>query len=523
MELNLVEVCTSVSTLTHASILLSKQTVRKNDDNAATLANGFPLLDGQDPPKKPKEKYGSSNDSAKFGILCHAIVERDTIYAGRNDGTIVCYKVKQTSVETVLGGLSEVREKRLEGHGGSIHVLEFVPEFSVHSSSGGITGAELLISGSADRTVKIWDASRQPGTSEASKEKAQMRKYKSKAAENGPGRSGKSQCIQTLHGHGGTVTDVCFANGNVISSSSDCTVRIWKPDAGRQLMLYPWFTCVQVVKKSPVPCWMNSVACRQGEMSTLFVGDENGVLSMYTDTAEAPNNSKGLLEFGLKKQANIHTRGSFLPFLPFGPSIFAFNPFLPFLSSFLPFFPSIPSFNFSPPPFLQLLPFLASFNPPHPFLQLLTSFLPAFLPSTPSFVSSIFVLPFLRQFLQFLPSFLQFLPSFNSFLSSFNSFLPPPSFPGTTKLFLVADQNFLLSLSFDQTMYISLYIYTYMYTYLYIYTYLYLYIYIYIYIYVCIYTYVYIYIYMYIYTYVYVYIYMYIYTYVYVCIYYRAD
>jgi hypothetical protein len=49
---------------------------------------------------------------------------------------------------------------------------------------------------------------------------------------------------QTLVGHGGTVTAVAATRGCVVSTSIDGTLRVWRAERDRQLLLYPSFVCV---------------------------------------------------------------------------------------------------------------------------------------------------------------------------------------------------------------------------------------------------------------------------------------
>ena len=48
-------------------------------------------------------------------------------------------------------------------------------------------------------------------------------------------------CIQTLAGHSGTITALVHKGQFVLSSSTDCTVRLWKAAPGRGMMAHPWF------------------------------------------------------------------------------------------------------------------------------------------------------------------------------------------------------------------------------------------------------------------------------------------
>ena len=145
------------------------------------------------------------------------------------------------------------------GHKGPISSLIYAPEYG---SSG------LVFSGSADRTIKLWD----PWV-----------------------RDPKDACVQTLVGHGGTITSLAQSKDRLVSSSNDQlvfefiipqgltsfrTVMIWIPGNDRSLLLYPWFRVVQQL--SVGSCWANSVALRVGESTSLFVADSHGNMLCYT-------------------------------------------------------------------------------------------------------------------------------------------------------------------------------------------------------------------------------------------------
>ena len=85
--------------------------------------------------------------------------------------------------------------------------------------------------------------------------------------------------MQTLRGHGGTVTSLAYCEGVLVTCSTDCTIKVWKQDEGRELLLYPWFSPAQSVGN--LECWVNDLALTMGETGALYVGDEQGALSAY--------------------------------------------------------------------------------------------------------------------------------------------------------------------------------------------------------------------------------------------------
>ncbi len=135
-----------------------------------------------------------------------------------------------------------MKDVSFKGHGGNVCALYYV-----HDLASG-----LLLSSSADRTIKIWDPWQ---------------------------RDVAAACIQTLVGHSGTVTALTYNQDSIISGGSDQTIRIWRPDYGRALLLYPWFKATQVVRHDYG--WISSLDFLKGESGGLFVADSSGNLSCY--------------------------------------------------------------------------------------------------------------------------------------------------------------------------------------------------------------------------------------------------
>lgn len=142
------------------------------------------------------------------------------------------------------GTSSEAKDFVLGSHGGPVHGIAF------HEDMG--TGG-LLFTGAVDRSIKVWD----PWV-----------------------RDVKDSCIQTIVGHGGTINSLCTGPGCVISTSNDGSIRVWRPDPSRSLLLYPWFVCTQEIKDGTA--WVTSCAIKAGDMVTMYIGDANGTLSVYT-------------------------------------------------------------------------------------------------------------------------------------------------------------------------------------------------------------------------------------------------
>jgi WD40 repeat protein len=80
----------------------------------------------------------------------------------------------------------------------------------------------VLISGSADRTIKLWEA----------------KNLKT-----------NNKCFQTIIGHSGSILDMAYIQKTqiLITSSTDKTMRLWRFDKARSLLQYPWFVEYQRV------------------------------------------------------------------------------------------------------------------------------------------------------------------------------------------------------------------------------------------------------------------------------------
>ena len=86
---------------------------------------------------------------------------------------------------------------------------------AVSNSSRIDAAAGLVLTGSADASIKIWDI------------KLRVQEM--------------HVCVQTLVGHTGTITGLVHKGQCVLSSSTDCSIRIWKAAEGRGMLAYPWF------------------------------------------------------------------------------------------------------------------------------------------------------------------------------------------------------------------------------------------------------------------------------------------
>ncbi|KAA6427784.1 MAG: hypothetical protein FRX49_02447 [Trebouxia sp. A1-2] len=120
---------------------------------------------------------------------------------------------------------------------------------AVSASSRVNAAAGLVLSGSADASIKVWDV--------------KLRVQETHV------------CVQTLVGHTGTVTSLVHRGACILSSSTDCTVRIWKAIEGRGMLTYPWFEPQAVLIKMSgwVTCMNYAASARVGDFGTLYAAD----------------------------------------------------------------------------------------------------------------------------------------------------------------------------------------------------------------------------------------------------------
>lgn len=181
-----------------------------------------------------KSVYGNDKETMLTCQLFHA--EKHALFVGTSDGSVMVWKPKSDYKVDVLKTL-------LGKHGGAVHQFQYIPELA----------SGLLLSCSADRTVKVWD----PWD-----------------------RDLKNKCVQTLSGHGGTVTSVAYVKGMLISVSTDETIRVWSSDPSRGLLLYPWFITQQIIQPGAdsvlKACPTSVGVLRRSEAVGVYIGDEKG-------------------------------------------------------------------------------------------------------------------------------------------------------------------------------------------------------------------------------------------------------
>ena len=168
--------------------------------------------------RSTKAKTGISIGSHRGGVTCVSVPSQiyrpDSLISGGNDGLIKFWSLRTQSEgrhsdrRQTMGGRtsrmlfsSNSNSKTpgkdsldvLAGHGGRILCVEVAWH------------GDRLLSGAADRTVKLWDLASQSG----------------------------GRCLQTMHGHTGWVTHGRYWGQNtIVSASSDRSIALWDARSG---------------------------------------------------------------------------------------------------------------------------------------------------------------------------------------------------------------------------------------------------------------------------------------------------
>lgn len=141
----------------------------------------------------------------------------------------------------------------------------------------------IIVSGSADSKIKVW-------------------------IKNMQGKNKKYSCSQTLVEHNGTILAIAISGQtNVIASSStDSTIKIWKQQTGRELLLYPFYICIQSLTEHlslkahdslSKGVWISALVWKEGEDIRLFGGDSKGTINIY----KLEENWREHMNFSLEK------------------------------------------------------------------------------------------------------------------------------------------------------------------------------------------------------------------------------
>ena len=170
------------------------------------------------------------------------------LVAGRTDGAISFWRTRKRSTPSVFKDAVLVSRQR---HSGAVASLLYTEDARV---CGGVKG--VLLSGAYDRTIKIWDFWE---------------------------KTGAETCVQTLRGHGQTITGILFSRGFIISCSLDGSIRTWKcdPKAAPSGRPAPFEAAHVVFGDSALNVARLSERVKGQSPWTLFIGDTAGCISLY--------------------------------------------------------------------------------------------------------------------------------------------------------------------------------------------------------------------------------------------------
>ena len=99
----------------------------------------------------------------------------------------------------------------------------------------------------------------------------------------------------------------------LITSSTDKTMRIWTVDKARSLLMYPWFVIFQKIQDftsinltTEVDVWINCLEINDTEKLGVYAGDSEGSLMKF----KAPKEWRSRCEFEFEyKNRGIHSFG----------------------------------------------------------------------------------------------------------------------------------------------------------------------------------------------------------------------
>ena len=151
-----------------------------------------------------KKKVSRSQDTNSLSAY-YFDADEQLLFIALNNGSLGYWKKKNVELKQIIDKGKDPELVRFESkkkHKGEIRWLIYTK----------ISGLDVLISGSADRTIKLWE----------------------------PKNLKTDPCFQTIIGSGGTVIDMKYVEKYeiLISSSTDKTLRIWRLDKARELLMY---------------------------------------------------------------------------------------------------------------------------------------------------------------------------------------------------------------------------------------------------------------------------------------------
>ena len=204
----------------------------------------------------------SLNVQVRMSSYCFSL-EDQFLFVGLSSGKIFYYKKKNMEARSiVMSGkdheIVNMADKPGVGHKGEVRRLIYTK----------IDGLDVLISASADRTIKLWEPKNQG-----------------------------NKCFQTIIGHSGSILDMVYLEKVqlLFTSSTDNTMRIWRIDQARSLLMYPWFVEFQKVNDFPsvhtsniktnvasaAEVWLTCFDTKVGENLQVYSGDSEGSIYIF--------------------------------------------------------------------------------------------------------------------------------------------------------------------------------------------------------------------------------------------------
>ena len=90
---------------------------------------------------------------------------------------------------------------------------------------------------------------------------------------------------------------MAFSGTYLVTVSNDRNMRIWAPTPGRQILLFPWFETLQIIRNPEGPeTYFSSVDIRVGDTTHIYAGDSSGnlhVLELASHGSYSPNSGAG--------------------------------------------------------------------------------------------------------------------------------------------------------------------------------------------------------------------------------------
>jgi WD40 repeat protein len=224
----------------------------------------------------------SSRRAVREGVVTASVTlfipQRGFLFVGVSDGKILCWDVDKFCVEKRA---KESKPRMLEGHAGEVRCMTFVESL----------WQGVLLTGSADRCIKMWDLSDPRGA---------------------------MPCVHSLYGHGGTVLTIEFGADTLLSASTDGYMFIWRDQSPVKLLRFPAYTVRQKISantreaqagsRGQKDTWFLSLSLRDGEAPSIFASDTEGYVHVYKPETAQDGDNKDVI-FLLERKMKIHDLG----------------------------------------------------------------------------------------------------------------------------------------------------------------------------------------------------------------------